>query len=182
MEEQNNNSKNLFFSTITKYIYILIIFISIFTSIIVFNMKDIIFGKEIKSSIINNNCSYYNFSEYGPEDLEVFNDDYFITSTGNILYYTHFGDKKIDDIPSGNIYLIPRNNNINEENKGNESKIPISLKISNYSLNTKLFSHSIYFNQKSKFLYIVNHAYSNGGDRIDRFYIDLSSKQAQYKD
>lgn len=116
----------------------------------------------------NQDCISLNTNHDGTEDIEFFNEEYLITAAGNFhWFYSHI---KVDSVPSGEIYLINKN--------GREN--PIKLEMVDYPKDVSFHPHGI-FTKNKKFLYVLNHAYNKGGERIDYFEIDVANKKALYK-
>lgn len=112
-------------------------------------------------------CRRLELDGNGPEDVSYFNEHYLITATSHMHeIWNHYG-KSQEEVPSGEIYFIEV-----------ATERLIKLKRQNYPSNLKLHSHGIYV--RGDQLYILNHAYKFGGERIDVFKIDSSNYEAIY--
>lgn len=160
--------------SILSHLLLLIISISILAYAIILKNLDEFeeLNKEIKN-LDNSQCKSVPIplNNYGAEDIEIYDDQYLITAAGNFYLKMHT-DLSYDDIKSGNIYLIP---------KDGVSEI-ITLTTLNFPEGVKFYPHGIYSNSVNNEIYVLNHAFNRGGERIDHFRIDISSKTATYID
>lgn len=147
-------------------ISLLVLFISILLYI-GNNLINLFIHQKPITSFSNDSCIRRNVKSKGPEDITFFNKDYLITATSNMVeIWYKFDDQK--NIKSGEIILIPVN----------EKEELIFLSKTNLPPNYKLHAHGIYI--KDNLLYIINHGYKYGGERLDIFLIDVEGKKAVF--
>lgn len=127
--------------------------------------------KQVDKQIENINddiCRRIPLKTNGPEDIQRIDDDYLLTVTGNTIeIWNHYG-KDQKDVASGEFILIP-SNGIGDL---------VFLDILNFPKEYKIHAHGIY--AKGYIVYVINHAYKYGGERIDVFEISPKNKTATY--
>ncbi|CAD8092875.1 unnamed protein product [Paramecium sonneborni] len=109
------------------------------------------------------NCKYLKEDIRGPEDMTQFNSTTIIIGSGNFQKVYARGKPELEQ---QGIYAILNSN------KKNYSLMKLELK--NFPKDVALYIHGIYIRRQKDgdFLFVINHAYHNGGERIEIFRIN----------
>lgn len=138
----------------------------ILLSYIVYNIKGFMQTDLAIPKLNDDACHKILIDGNGPEDIAFFNEKYLITATSFMHEIWHY-NKTQELVPSGEIFLI---NALTEHT--------IKLTKLKYPANVKFHAHGIYV--KGEILYVINHAYKFGGERIDVFRINAELLEALY--
>ncbi|CAK85542.1 unnamed protein product (macronuclear) [Paramecium tetraurelia] len=109
------------------------------------------------------NCKYLKEDIRGPEDMTQYNSTTIIIGSGNFQKVYAQGKPELEQ---QGIYAILNSN------KKNYSVLQLEVK--NFPKDVALYMHGIYVRkqQDGNYLFVINHAYHNGGERIEVFKID----------
>ncbi|CAD8184340.1 unnamed protein product [Paramecium pentaurelia] len=142
---------------------VLFIFVGVIFAIFFKIATDLDFFKPVGSYNEYGNCKYLKEDIRGPEDMTQFNSTTIIIGSGNFQKVYARGKPELEQ---QGIYAI-----INS-NKKHYSVIKLQLK--NFPKDVALYIHGIYLRKQKdgNYLFVINHAYHNGGERIEVFKID----------
>ena len=121
----------------------------------------------------NESCYRIEIKSNGPEDITELNDDYLVTASGNTIEIWYHYNKPTEKVPNGHIILIPKTKS---SASSYSDKDLIYLEITNTPNIYSFHAHGLYVNNNK--LYVLNHAYKSGGERLDVFNIDINNKKA----
>jgi hypothetical protein len=137
---------------------ILLVLFVISTSFAVYRILNILEINKIVENLHDSSCEIIGDIP-GPEDFHIFNEKYLITISDEKLKLFELKGYNVDNLPDGGIHLIDI-----------ESKRIIKLEIKDFPKNISFHPHGIYISNDE--LYIINHAYSRGGERVEVFKLE----------
>ena len=137
---------------------ILAVFFVISISFAVYRILNILEINKIVENLHDSSCEIIGDIP-GPEDFHIFNEKYLITISDEKLKLFELKGYNVDNLPEGGINLVDI-----------ESKRIIKLEIKDFPKNISFHPHGIYIYNDE--LYIINHAYSRGGERVEVFKLE----------